>query len=96
MANAYETLLVFSVKGAEEDVAAKVEAAKALIGSFGTVDNVDDWGKRRLAYPINYENEGYYIIVNHSSEPESIYQIARKLNITDGVLRYLTTAKEAK
>ena len=92
MANAYETLLVFSVKGAEEDVAAKVEAAKALIGSFGTVDNVDDWGKRRLAYPINYENDGYYVIVDHTCEPESVYQIARKLNITEGVLRYLTTA----
>lgn len=96
MANAYETLLVFSVKGAEEDVAAKVEAAKALIGSFGTVDNVDDWGKRRLAYPINYITEGYYVLVSYKSEPSFPLELERVLGITEGVLRYMTTTKIEK
>ena len=89
----YETLFAVSGNLVEEDAKAVIEKFVNLINENGTDVSVNEWGKRRLAYPINYENDGYYVIVDHTCEPESVYQIARKLNITEGVLRYLTTAK---
>ncbi len=95
MANVYETVLVFSVKAGEEAVQASVEKFKSLIEKNGTIDNVDEWGKRKLAYPINYETEGYYVVITHTAEPTFISELNRKLNIADDVLRNLTVAKEA-
>ena len=60
----YEAMMVFSVVSGDEATAALAEKFKALIAEHGTVENVDDWGKRRLAYPINDEVEGYYVIVD--------------------------------
>ena len=93
MANVYETVLVFSVKNGEEAVQAGVEKFKALVAENGTIENVDDWGKRRLAYPINDEVEGYYIIVNFESNPEFPAELDRVAKITDGVLRTMVIAK---
>ena len=70
MANSYEAMLVFSVTKGDESVNALVETFKALIEANGTIDNIDDWGKRKLAYEINYETEGYYLLVDFTSEPE--------------------------
>ncbi|MCM1543939.1 MAG: 30S ribosomal protein S6 [Ruminococcus sp.] len=89
----YETMLVFSVKNGEENVTALVEKFKALVEAHGTIESVDEWGKRRLAYPINYESEGYYVLVNYSCEPEFPAELDRIVNITDGVLRSMTIAK---
>lgn len=89
----YETMLVFSVKNGEENVTALVEKFKALVEAHGTIESVDEWGKRRLAYPINYESEGYYVLVNYSCEPEFPAELDRVVNITDGVLRSMTIAK---
>ncbi len=90
----YETVLVFSVKESEEAAKALAEKYKEQIAAQGTVENVDEWGKRRLAYPINYENEGYYVVIQHESEPSFVAEFTRKLNIADGVLRYLITSRE--
>lgn len=90
----YETTLVFSVKESEDKAKALVEKFKDYIAKSGTVENVDEWGKRRLAYPINYENDGYYVVIQHESEPTFVAEFTRVLNITDGVLRYLTVARE--
>lgn len=93
MAITYETVLVVSLKKGEEATTALVEKFKAMIAENGTVENVDEWGKRRLAYPINYETEGYYVVFNHVNEPEFVAEMTRLLNITDGVLRFLTIKK---
>ena len=90
MANSYETMLVFSVANGDEAVTALVEKFKALIEANGTIDSVDEWGKRKLAYPINYETEGYYMLVNFTSEPEFPAELDRIVKITEGVLRALT------
>lgn len=95
MANLYETVLVFSLKNGEEAVKEGIEKFKKLMEANGSVDNVDEWGKKRLAYPINYENDGYYVVITHTAEPTFISELSRKLNIADGLLRYLTVAKEA-
>ncbi|MEE1144284.1 MAG: 30S ribosomal protein S6 [Acutalibacteraceae bacterium] len=93
MAIAYETVLVFSVKNGEEAAKALVEKFTNMIAASGTVKEVDEWGKRRLAYAINYETEGYYVVINHDSDTDFVAELARVLNITDGVLRYLTVKK---
>ncbi len=90
MANSYETMLVFSVANGDEAVTALVEKFKALIEANGTIDSIDEWGKRKLAYPINYETEGYYMLVNFTSEPEFPAELDRIVKITEGVLRSLT------
>lgn len=90
MANSYETMLVFSVANGDEAVTALVEKFKALIEANGTIDSIDEWGKRKLAYPINYETEGYYMLVNFTCEPEFPAELDRIVKITEGVLRALT------
>ncbi len=89
----YEAMLVFSVKESEDAAKALVEKFKALIEKNGTVESVEEWGKRKLAYEINYEADGYYALYNFSSEPEFPAELSRVLNITDGVLRSLIIKK---
>ena len=64
---------------------------KALIEANGTVESVDEWGRRRLAYPINDMNEGYYVLVKYTAEPQFAAELDRVFNITDGILRSMTT-----
>lgn len=93
--NKYELLYV--IDSAMED-----QARTDLIAQFqtlmtnngATVDKVEEWGKRRLAYPINDENDGYYVLVNYSCEPDFPAELDRVLKITDGVLRSLIVAKD--
>ena len=89
----YEAMMVFSVANGEEATNALVEKFKALIAENGTIENVDDWGKRRLAYLIDDEAEGYYVIVNFESAPAFPAELDRVAKITDGVLRLMVTAK---
>lgn len=88
----YEAMVVFSTKLGEEDL-------KALILKFGDLISanaegevsLDEWGKRKLAYPINFENDGYYVLWNFTSKPGFPAELERVLKITDGVLRFLVT-----
>ncbi len=91
--NNYEATMIFSVANGEEATTALVEKFKALVAENGTVKNVDDWGKRRLAYPINDETEGYYIIVTFESVPTFPAELDRIVKITDGALRVMVIAK---
>ena len=89
----YEAMVVFSIKNGEDNVKALVEKFKSLIESNGTLEEANEWGKRKLAYPINYETEGYYVIAQFSSEESFPAELDRVINITDGVLRSLIVAK---
>ena len=64
-----------------------------MIEVAGTVESIDEWGKRRLAYPINDENDGYYVLYNYDCEPEFPAELDRVVRITDGVLRSLIIKK---
>lgn len=86
-------MIVFSVKNGDDSAAALVEKFKNMISENGTLNNVDDWGKRKLAYPINYEQDGYYVLYEYSAEPSFPAELERVLKITDGVLRFLNIAK---
>ena len=83
----YEAMVVFSVKNDEEQIKALVEKLSNLIKANGTLTNVDEWGKRKLAYEINYEGEGYYVLYNFESKPDFPAEFERIINITDGILR---------
>ena len=89
----YETLFAVSGNLAEDECKALVEKFVALINENGTDVNVNEWGKRRLAYPINYITEGYYVLVSYKSEPSFPLELDRVFGITEGVLRYMTTTK---
>ncbi|MGN1347448.1 MAG: 30S ribosomal protein S6 [Acutalibacteraceae bacterium] len=89
----YETMIVISVADGEEKTQAVVEKFKALIEANGTIANVDEWGKRKLAYAINYESDGYYVVITFASEPDFPAELDRVANITEGVLRLQTVKK---
>ena len=89
----YETVMIFSLKQGEEGIQTLVEKFKALIEKHATLQNVDEWGKRRLAYLINKESEGYYVLMNFESEAEFPAELDRVFKITDGVLRSMIIKK---
>ena len=92
----YETLFVVNGTASEEDTKATVEKFVKLINDNGTDVEVNEWGKRKLAYPINYVTEGYYVLVSYKSEPSFPVELDRVFGITEGVIRYMTTIKVEK
>ena len=94
--NQYETVVILSATLGEEGNNALVEKFKERIAEHGTVESVDSWGKRRLAYPINKETEGFYTLINFSSTPDFTAELDRRYQITDGVLRSLIIKKDPK
>ena len=89
----YETVAVFSVKEGEEKAKELVEKFKAVIEANGTIEAVDEWGNRKLAYPINYETDGYYVLYTYEAGVDFPAELDRIFNITDGVLRSLIVAR---
>ena len=83
----YETLFVVDVTLGEEAVKALVEKFTALIAENGEITEVNEWGKRKLAYAINYKTEGYYVLVNFKSEAAFPAELGRIFNITEGIMR---------
>ncbi len=92
---AYETVVVISLKLGEEKVTEVVNKFKSLIEENATLESVDEWGKRKLAYEINKETEGFYVLYNYTSTSEFPAEFDRILKITDGVLRSMIIKKEA-
>ena len=89
----YETVMVVSMKQGEDGIQALIEKFKALIEKHATLLSVDEWGKRKLAYLINKESEGYYVLMNFESEAEFPAELDRIYKITDGVIRSLIIRK---
>ena len=89
----YEVLYVLNPNLTEEETQGVVEKFKTLIEQNGTIDEMDEWGKRKLAYEINYLSEGYYVLVKFTSGPEFPAELDRVLGITDGVIRSLVTLR---
>lgn len=92
---AYESVLVVSAKLSEEGINAVVDSFKSLIEKHAELTGVDVWGKRALAYEINKESEGYYVLFSFTSDAQFPAELDRKYKITEGVLRSLIIKKEA-
>ena len=90
LTKSYETVFVLSNKLTEDTTAELVKKFTDLIAANGTIDSVDEWGKRRL----DYEQEGYYVLVNFTAPHEFPAELDRIYKITEGVIRSLIIAKE--
>ncbi len=89
----YELMYIINPNLSEEETAAVVEKFKALVEQNGTLEDMEEMGKRKLAYEINYISEGYYVLVKFTSGPDFPAELDRVLGITDGILRSLITRR---
>lgn len=90
---AYESILVVSCKLSEEERVAVIDKFKTLIEANGTLESVDEWGTRKLAYPIQKQGEGYYVLFYFSAPVEFPAELERIYNITEGVLRSIVVKR---
>ena len=89
----YELMYIINPNLSDEETAAVVEKFKALVEQNGTLEEMEEMGKRKLAYEINYISEGYYVLVKFTSGPDFPAELDRVLGITDGILRSLITRR---
>ena len=94
--SSYETLFIVDVQQGEDNVKALVEKFTGLIAANGTIEAVSEWGKRKLAYPINDKNEGYYVLVEFKSAPSFPLELERVFGITDGIMRSIVSKHDEK
>jgi small subunit ribosomal protein S6 len=94
--NKYELAVVVSAKLEDEERAAVIEKVKEYITRFGgTVSDVDDWGKKKLAYEIQKMSEGYYYFIHFESDSSVPAQVENRVRIMDHVIRYLCVRQDA-
>ena len=94
--NKYELAVVVSARIEDDERAAVVDKCKALIERFGgTITNVDDWGKKRLAYEVQKMKEGFYYFIQFDAEATAPIEIENRVRIMDNVIRFLCVRQEA-
>ena len=94
--NKYELAVVLNAKIEDEERAAALEKVKNYITRFGgTITNIDEWGKKRLAYEIQKMKEGYYYFIQLDAEPTAPVEIENRVRIMENVIRYLCVKQEA-
>lgn len=94
MQSSYETIFIIDATLTEEEITAAKDKFTALIAANGTVNNIDEWGKRRLAYEINDKTEGYYVLVDFTADGEFPKELDRQYRINDSILRTIIIRKD--
>ena len=94
--NFYEALYIIDGTLSDDQIKALVEKFTALIAQNGEIAEVNEWGKRRLAYPIQDKNEGYYVITTFESDPSFPAEFERICGITEGIFRAMVIRAEKK
>ena len=89
----YEVMFIINPNLSEEETASIVEKFKGLVEANGTLDEIEEIGKKKLAYEINYISEGYYVLIKFTSGPDFPAELDRILGITDGIMRRLITLR---
>jgi len=92
--NKYESVVIINPNLEAESIKALVEKISNLINSNGTVNSVEELGKRKLAYEIKKLNEGYYVVVKFEAKPELITELERVYRITDEVMKFIVVKEE--
>ena len=92
----YEVMFIIDPILEDEKKNAVVERVQEIINADGEVSSVDTWGMRKLAYPINKKNEGYYVVVEFNASADLPKELDRRLRISDDVMRHLVINKDAK
>lgn len=90
----YEAVIILSANAAEETTVAFGEKMKDLISKNGELTNVEEWGKKILAYEINKQKEGYYILFTFVANPEFISEFERVLRLDEIVLKHMVVKKD--
>ncbi len=86
----YETMFIVNATLEEDAMRAVVDKFKALIEANAEIVEYNEWGKRKLAYPIDDINDGFYVLVNYKAEAAFVAELDRNFNIADGILRSMT------
>ena len=94
--SSYETLFIVDCDNGEDATRALITKFTDLIAANGEIEKIDEWGKRRLAYPINDKPEGYYVLVNFKSYPDFPDELERIYGITDGIMRAIVVKLDEK
>ena len=89
----YEVVYIIDPAQGEEGIASLVANFKALAEQNGSAVEVEEWGTRKLAYPINYKEDGYYVLMSFTSAPAFPKELSRVLGITEGIMRSLVVCK---
>ncbi len=87
--NKYETIYIIKPDVNEEGIKAIVEKFKSIILTNGEIESIDEWGKRRMAYPIQDINEGYYVMMNYKAAHDIPKELDRVFNISEDILRHM-------
>lgn len=92
----YEVMLILDPALEDDKKDATVETVKDIIAAEGEVGNVDTWGMRKLAYPIQKKSEGYYVVIEFKAQPTLPKELDRRLKISDNVIRHMIVNKDEK
>ena len=92
----YEVMLILDPTLEDDRKDATVETVKGIIAAEGEVGNVDTWGMRKLAYPIQKKSEGYYVVIEFKAQPTLPKELDRRLKISDNVIRHMIVNKDEK
>jgi small subunit ribosomal protein S6 len=93
----YEELFIVRPDAAEEEIDAYIEQLKGVITSGGgTVDKVDKWGVRKLAYRVEKRSEGFYVLIQFTAGPEAVAEVERRMRVTDMVMKWITVRIDEK
>ncbi|HOQ75552.1 MAG TPA: 30S ribosomal protein S6 [Thermoclostridium sp.] len=90
----YECVYVISPTLEEEQVKAVVERFNNLVSQYGELESTEEWGRKKLAYEVQKQKEGYYVLMNFSANPDFPAELERNFKITEEVLKYLVVSKD--
>ena len=93
--NKYESLYIIKPTVEEEARKALIDKFSEIIAAEGTVESVEEMGMRKLAYPINYISEGYYVLVNFEAQPTLPAELERNFKINENIMRFIVVRKES-
>lgn len=94
--NNYEVMFIIEAALEDDKKEAAVQMVKEVIAAGGEVVKSDIWGMRKLAYPIQKKNEGYYVVIQFTGNPELPKELDRKLRISDSIIRHIIINKDEK
>ena len=93
----YEEMFIVRPDASEEEIDQLIEqVGQTIAASGGTLDKIDKWGVRRLAYRVQKRDEGYYVLLHFAAGPEAVKEIQRRFRVTDSVMKFLTTRTDEK
>ena len=92
--NRYETVFIINPNVEEAGIKELIQKFSDLINNAGKVENVEEMGKRKLAYEIKKNKEGYYVVINFEAQPELIKELERIYRITDDVIKFIVVRKD--